>query len=42
MAKATQIKNKKTVSVKPKVPDGMVQCNVCDGKGYHKKPSRKK
>lgn len=42
MAKATQVKVKKTVSITPKIPDGMVSCNVCEGKGYHKKPTRKK
>ncbi len=25
-----------------KVPDNMVKCNVCGGKGYHKAPNRKK
>lgn len=24
-----------------KVPSGSVKCNVCGGKGYHKKPKRK-
>lgn len=23
-----------------KVPDGNVKCNVCGGKGYHKKPQK--
>lgn len=23
-----------------KVPKDMVQCNMCGGKGYHKKPKR--
>lgn len=44
MAKATQSRStsKTKVIIKPKIPDGFVQCNVCNGKGYHKKPNRKK
>ena len=37
MAKATYTK---TTERKKKVPDGMVKCNVCKGKGYHKKPKK--
>ena len=25
-----------------KIPEGSMKCNVCGGKGYYKKPKRKK
>lgn len=25
-----------------KIPSGNVKCNVCNGKGYHKSPTRNK
>ena len=40
MAKAKQTVI--TKERKKKVPDGMQACNVCGGKGYHKKASHKK
>lgn len=47
MARVTNTKTtttKSTVTViKPKtLPPGMVHCNICDGKGYHRKPKRGK
>lgn len=41
MAKATQTYKKTSVIIKPKssTPSGTVTCNVCGGKGYHKKPT---
>ena len=38
MAKATYTK---TTRRQKKIPDGNVKCNVCGGKGYHKKPKKK-
>lgn len=38
-------KAKQTITTKvrrKKVPSGMVACNVCHGKGYHKKANHKK
>lgn len=39
MAKVKQTVTKKTRT--KKIPEGNVQCNMCSGKGYYKKPKRK-
>lgn len=31
----------KTTKRQKKIPDGMQKCNVCGGKGYHKKAKKK-
>ena len=33
---------KVTKTREKKIPSGNVKCNVCGGRGYHKKPERKK
>ena len=38
MAKVTYTK---TTKRQKKIPKDSVKCNVCGGKGYHKKPKRK-
>lgn len=40
MAKVTVTKTTTTKERKKKIPSGNVQCNVCGGKGYHRKPKR--
>ena len=41
MGKQTVATNKTTtVERKKKIPEGNVQCNMCNGKGYHKKPKK--
>lgn len=44
MARIKQTTRKETtVSVKAKdLPSDYMKCNRCNGKGYHKKPGRKK
>lgn len=37
---AAKAKQTVTVRRKKKIPEGSVKCNVCGGKGYHKKPKR--
>ena len=42
MARVKQRVTKTTKTRTRKVPSGNIQCNMCHGKGYYKKPNRKK
>ena len=41
MAKVKVTKKTTTKTRTKKIPEGNVQCNMCSGRGYYKKPKRK-